>query len=73
MTKTTILSHCYQCHYYTSYNFCAITSKDVVYDKIPDWCPLPDVEDNFICGMSVEECSKCGVECMEKEIKLLYK
>ena len=75
---TQIIKSCGECPEYiwsTEYgDRCRKNYRDIDYNHvIQEWCPLPDVEDNFICEMSAEECLKCEVECMEKEIKLLLK
>ena len=79
MTKiyTKIVNFCGECPdiYRITYGYkCRKTYRDIYHNSIiQEWCPLLDVEDNFICGMSAEECSKCDIYCLEKEIKLLLK
>ena len=74
---TQIVNACWECpELYCTYSYkCRKNCKNIERtDIIQEWCPLSNViTDNFICEISVEECEKCGVECAEKEIKLLLK
>lgn len=72
---TQIINACWECPWSTeSGDLCTKSSRYMLdIGIVQEWCPLPNIEDNFICEMSVEECYECGVECAEKEIKLLLK
>lgn len=73
---TQIINACWECPWSTECgDRCMKNCRDIDYNHvIQEWCPLPNtITDNFICELPIEECEKCGVECLEKEIKLLLK